>query len=82
VAHLALFSFSAGMTPEQQQALICGQREPEALADAPPEPEAEAPAEAPPAKPKRRARTDRGEFQADDPTTPAVNEAHEHEREN
>jgi len=78
MAHLALFSFSAGMTPEQQQALICGEREPEEA----PEPEAEAPAEVPPVKPRRRARTDRGKFQPDDPTTPAVNEAYEPEREN
>jgi hypothetical protein len=70
MANLALYSFHAGMTPEQQQALISGQREPE---KAPPE----AAAGEPQAKPRRRARTDRGTFQGDDPATPAVNEAYE-----
>jgi hypothetical protein len=88
MAHLALFSFSAGMTPEQQQALICGEREPEEAAEhlaAKPEDKAvpaDAPAEAAPVKPRRRARTDRGAFQADDPATPEINEAYEPEREN
>ena len=33
-------------------------------------------------QPRRRARTDDGTFQSDDPTTSAVNEAYEPEREN
>lgn len=72
MAHLALYSFSPGMTPEQQQALINGERQPEEVAEplaAEPEEEA-APADAPAEA-----------FQADDPTTPAVNEAYEPEPE-
>jgi hypothetical protein len=88
MAHLALYSFSPGMTPEQQQALISGERQPEEAAEplaAQPEEEAapaDAPAEAAPAKPRRRARTDRGAFRGDDPATPEVNEAYEADREN
>ena len=74
MAHLALYSFHAGMTPEQQQALISGQREPAETAP-------EAAEGEPHAKPRRRARTDRGTFQGDDPATPAVDEAYEHEPE-
>jgi hypothetical protein len=76
MAHLALYSFSVGQTHEQQQALVRGEQEPEATAlEAPP-------AEGTPAKPRRRARTDRGAFQADDPATPDIDEAYEPEREN
>jgi hypothetical protein len=94
MAHLALFSFSAGMTHEQQQALVSGEREPvehapkavtESMGTEPDHVEKAtvgASADEPPAKPRRRARTDRGAFQADDPTTPDTNEAYEPEREN
>jgi len=75
MAHLALYSFSPGMTPEQQQALISGQRESEEAAP-------QVTAKVPQIRPRRRAHTDRGTFQADDPTTSAVNEAYEPEREN
>ncbi len=72
--HLALFSFSPGSTPEQQLALVRGEREPEAEPQEPTTPEVEAaPA---PAKAKRRARADREIPQADEPATP------EEEREN
>jgi hypothetical protein len=87
MAHLALYSFSPGTTPEQQQSLISGKRQPEEVAKplaAEPEEEAapaDAPAEAAPIKPRRRARTASGTFQADDPATPAVNEAYEPEPE-
>ena len=87
MAHLALYSFSPGMTPEQQQALISGERQPEEVAEllaAQPEEEAapaDDPAEATPIKPRRRARTASGTFRADDPSTPAVNEAYEPESE-
>jgi hypothetical protein len=70
MAHLALYSFSPGMTPEQQQALISGQREPEEAAP-------QATAKVPQVRLRRRAHTGRGTFQADDPATPAVNEAYE-----
>ena len=46
MAHLALFSFSVGMTPEQQLALVRGEREPEAASVAEAETVAEAAAEA------------------------------------
>jgi len=93
--NLALFSFWPGMTPEQQEALIRGEQQIEAPATSDavtsnavaPEPgDAAAPVAAPappaPVKPRRRARTDRGTFQADDPATPEQNEAYEPEREN
>ena len=75
MAHLALYSFSVGMTHEQQQALVRGEQE---LPEAPPLSKAEAPAKAPPAGPRlrRRARTEQGTYQPDDPTTP-VDEAFE-----
>jgi hypothetical protein len=72
MAHIALFSFSAGMTHEQQQALISGEREPEEAAP-------DVTTEESQARPRRRARTNRGTFQADDLSTPAVNEAYEPE---
>lgn len=81
MAHLALYSFSVGMTPEQQLALVKGEREPELAAAIPePEPAAEPEPEAcpaPPVKP-RRARSGRGTYRADDPMTPE-NEAYERE---
>lgn len=75
MAHLALYSFSVGMTHEQQQALVRGEQEPP---EAPPESEADAPA-ARPANRRlwRRARTEQGTFQPDDPATPDVDEAFE-----
>jgi hypothetical protein len=94
MAHLALFSFSAGMTHEQRQALVSGEREPvehalkAATGSMGTEPDhvekvmVGASAGEPPTKARRRARTDRGAFKADDPTTPDTNEAYEPEREN
>lgn len=83
--HLALFSFSPGMTPEQQMALVRGEREPEVAAEPvaiePEDTPVDGPAEVAPPKPRRRARTDRGSFRGDDPATPE-NEAYEPEREN
>ena len=82
--HLALFSFSPGMTPEQQLALVRGERvSGEASEPVVPEPEPETAAaiepslEVLPSKPRRRARISRGTFRGDDPNTPAVNEAFE-----
>lgn len=76
MSHLALYSFSVGQTHEQQQALVSGELEPVAVAP-------EAPAvEAAPVKIRRRARTNHGTFQADDPATPEANEAYVPEREN
>lgn len=86
--HLALFSFSPGMTTEQQLALVRGERVSEDVAE-PVMPETEAVAaiesslETLPSKLRRRARISRSTFRGDDPTTPAVNEAFEPEhREN
>lgn len=59
MAHLALFSFSVGMTPEQQLALVRGEREPETAPAAEAEPVAEAevePAEEPAPAPVKRSR--------------------------
>jgi hypothetical protein len=87
--HLALFSFSPGMTPEQQLALVRGERVPrETVESVAPKPEPEAAAiiepalEALPSKLRRRARVSRGTFRGDDPTTLVVNEAYESDREN
>lgn len=87
--HLALFSFSPGMTPEQQLALVKGERvsrETTEISALKPEPEVaaaiEPPLDGPPGKLRRRARISRGTFRGDDPTTPAVNEAYEPDREN
>lgn len=74
----ALFSFSVGMTPEAQLALVLSgsgvelQQEP--LQEQPAE-EVKAPIK------KRRARAERGTFQADDPATPDVDEAWEEVKE-
>ena len=87
--HLALFSFSPGMTPEQQLALVKGERvSGETAEPVAPEPEPEAAAaiepslEVLPSKLRRRARISHNTFRGDDPNTSAVNEAYEPEREN
>lgn len=74
----ALFSFSAGMTPELRQAIVLR------AAGVEPEPPVELQQEPLPAKPtKRRAKHPDGKFVADDPATPEVDEAWvEEEREN
>lgn len=88
---LQCFSFSVGMTPEAQLALIRGERGPmesappdsmQASAEATPEdpqpgaPEAVDPEAAKVGRRRRRAKTPLGTFRADDPATPE-NEAWE-----
>jgi hypothetical protein len=74
---LALFSFSAGMTPELRQAIVLR------ASGVEPEPPVELQQDPLPAKTtKRRAKHPDGKFVADDPATPEVNEAWEREREN
>jgi hypothetical protein len=73
---LALFSFSAGMTPELRQAIVLR------ASGLEPEPPVELQQEPLPAKPtKRRAKHPDGKFVADDPATTEVDEAWVEEKE-